>query len=64
MSNNFDTTRLFVQKKWMNGGGGGGGGGGGKILQALNFTRKIHDVAYILLVKVAHYILKCVKNLK
>ena len=59
MSNNFDTTRLFVQKKWMN-----GGGGGGKILQALNFTRKIHDVAYILLVKVAHYILKCVKNLK
>ena len=41
-----------------------GGGGGGKILQALNFTRKIHDVAYILLVKVAHYILKCVKNLK
>ena len=48
----------------MNGGGGGGGGGGGKILQALNFTRKIHDVAYILLVKVAHYILKCVKNLK
>ena len=60
MSNNFDTTRLFVKKKWMN----GGGGGGGKILQALNFTRKIHDVAYILLVKVAHYILKCVKNLK